>query len=349
MVFQGGPGDEEGPGRRNIANDTSRRREVTATLSGTTGQMTTPDTALPGTYGEAPPGYRLSEASGLGAVRLQVADLDRSLAFYQEMLGLRVARRGGSQAILAAQGSDTPLLHLHERPGARPAPRRGQLGLYHFAILLPDRPSLGRFMRHLGEIGARAGSADHLVSEALYLQDPDNLGIEVYADRPRHTWRRMGRELMMASDPIDAAGLMQEAGEIAWTGMPAGTTIGHVHLHVGDLATSSAFFAEALGFDRMVWGYPGALFLGAGGYHHHLGTNIWAGSGAKPSASGDARLLEWTIELPDEASLASLEDSIRRSGYAAERAGLSGAELVTRDPWGTDIRVRVARASSGDR
>jgi len=305
--------------------------------------MTNTEAAVPGSYGEAAKGYRLSDATRLGVVRLQVADLERSLAFYQETLGLRVVGRDTSHAVLAAQGDDTPLVELHERPGARPAAHRGQLGLYHFAILLPDRPSLGRFMRHLGQIGARAGAADHLVSEALYLQDPDNLGIEVYADRPRHTWQRAGRELMMASDPIDAAGLMRAAGNVAWTGMPAGTTIGHVHLHVGDLEAASAFFSEALGFDRTVWHYPGALFLGAGGYHHHLGTNTWAGAGAVPSAFGDARLLEWTIELPDDASLASLEDSITRGGYTVERDASNGSELITSDPWGTQIRVRVGR------
>jgi catechol 2,3-dioxygenase len=311
--------------------------------------MTDTEAAVSGSYGEAPKGYRLSDATRLGRVRLQVADLERSLAFYQGTLGLRVVSRHGSHAVLAAQGDDNPLVELHERPGARPAARRGQLGLYHFAILLPDRQSLGRFMRHLGQIGARAGAADHLVSEALYLQDPDNLGIEVYADRPRHTWQRTGRELMMASDPIDAAGLMQAAGDAAWTGMPAGTTIGHVHLHVGDLETASAFFSEALGFDRTVWHYPGALFLGAGGYHHHLGTNTWAGAGAVPSAPGDARLLEWTIELPDDASLASLQESIRRAGYAAERDASNDSGIVTRDPWGTPIRVRVAREGPGDK
>jgi catechol 2,3-dioxygenase len=204
-------------------------------------------------------------------------------------------------------------------------------------------------MRHLGQIGVRAGAADHLVSEALYLQDPDNLGIEVYADRAWHTWQRTGRELKMASDPIDAAGLMQAAGSAAWTGMPGGTTIGHVHLHVGDLQQASDFFSEALGFDRTVWHYPGALFLGAGGYHHHLGTNTWAGAGAVPSAAGDARLLEWTIELPDDASLASLQESIERAGYAVERDASTGSDLVTRDPWGTHIRVRVAREGLGDK
>ena len=299
--------------------------------------------AVPGSYGEAPPGFRLPDATRLGAVRLQVSDLERSLAFYQETLGLRVRRRDGAAAVLAAHADDATLVELHERPGARPAPHRGRLGLYHFAILLPDRPALGRFVGHLGEIGARAGAGDHLVSEAFYLQDPDNLGIEVYADRPRSAWQRVGRELMMATDPVDVEGLVAAAGEMPWTGMPAGTAIGHVHLHVGDLAAGAAFFHEALGLDRTVWHYPGALFLGAGGYHHHLGTNTWAGPGARPPAPDDARLLEWNIELPDAASLAAAEASLRDAGHPAEREpSASGEEaLVTRDPWGTQIRIRT--------
>jgi catechol 2,3-dioxygenase len=304
--------------------------------------------ATPGSYGEAPRGYRLPEATRLGRVRLQIADLARSLAFYEGTLGLRVLRREAARAVLGVQGDDTPLVELHERAGVRSAPRRGRLGLYHFAILLPDRPSLGRFVQHLGEIGARAGAADHLVSEALYLQDPDNLGIEVYADRPRSTWRRIGRELMMATDPLDVDGLVRDAGTVPWTGMPAGTVMGHVHLHVGDIAAASAFFSEALGFDRTVWQYPGALFLGAGGYHHNLGTNTWAGSGASPPTEQDAQLLEWTIELPDKASLDAASESLARAGYTAERDGEagSGPALVTRDPWGTHIRLQSAAPTS---
>ncbi len=239
--------------------------------------------ATPGSYGQAPGGYRLPVGTHLGPVRLQVADLARSLAFYERTLGFRTLRHEGGHAVLAATGRDRPLVLLDERPGARPMKNRGRLGLFHFAILLPDRPSLGRFVRHLGEIGAEAGAGDHLVSEAFYLHDPDGLGIEVYADRPRDTWRRIGRELMMATDPVDVAGLLEAAGPAPWAGMPAGTTIGHVHLHVGDLAAASAFFSEALGFDRTVWEYPGALFFGADGYHHHLGTNIWAGTRAEPA------------------------------------------------------------------
>ena len=319
-------------------------------MGSTAGEIFGTDTATgpatPGSYGEAPRGFRLPDATRLGRVRLQVAHLDRSLAYYEGTLGLRPVRRDAASAELAAHGDDAVLVELRERPGARPAPGRGRLGLYHFAILLPDRPALGRFVRHLAEIGVRAGAGDHLVSEAFYLTDPDGLGIEVYADRPRSTWRRIGRELMLATDPVDVADVVRAAGDDRWTGMPAGTKIGHVHLHVGDIERGAAFYAGALGFDRMTWSYPGALFLGAGGYHHHLGTNTWVGSTARPPEADDARLLEWTIVLPDPASLAGVARSLADAGHPAEREGGEGdaADLVTRDPWGTRLRLRVGGA-----
>jgi catechol 2,3-dioxygenase len=195
-------------------------------------------------------------------------------------------------------------------------------------------------VQHLGDIGVRAGAGDHLVSESFYLQDPDNLGIEVYADRPRSTWRRVGRELMMATDPVDVGGLLQAAGEVRWTGAPAGTTMGHVHLHVGDLDQADTFYSESVGFDRTVWHYPGALFLAAGGYHHHLGTNTWAGVGATSPEINDARLVEWTIVLPDRTSLTEVGESLRRGSYSVVPKGDADPrqELVTRDPWGTQLR-----------
>ena len=308
-----------------------------ATLHDIFGIGTGAQPATPGSYGERPAGFRLPDATRLGAVRLQVADLARSLSFYEETLGLCVVSREAGRALLAASGDDRPLIELHERTGTQAAGRRARLGLYHFAILLPDRPSLGRFVRHLAERGERAGAGDHLVSEALYLTDPDGLGIEVYVDRPRDAWRRAGRELMMATDPVDMAGLAHAAGGEPWRGMPAGTVIGHVHLHVGDLAAASRFYHEALGFDRMVWSHPGALFLGAGGYHHHVGTNTWAGPGARPPAADDARLLEWTVELPDSATLDLAAASLRRAGHAVER-GAAGS-IAARDPWGTVVRL----------
>lgn len=296
--------------------------------------------ATPGSYGEAPSGYRLPTATRLGPVRLEIADLGRSIAFYEKTLGLRVLYSESSRAVLGPYGEDTALVDLQERPGARPAPRRGRLGLFHFAILLPDRPSLGRFLKHLNEVKAHAGAGDHLVSEALYLHDPDNLGIEVYADRPRDTWRRIGRELMMATDPVDVAGLARAAGETRWGGMPAGTVVGHLHLHVGDLTAANAFYSEGLGFDRTVWQYPGALFFGAGGYHHHVGTNTWAGSDATPPEDADARLLEWTIELPGPAEVTKLGQNLQHSGFGAETE--AGGLMVARDPWGTRVGVTVS-------
>jgi catechol 2,3-dioxygenase len=150
---------------------------------------------------------------------------------------------------------------------------------------------------------------------------------------------------MLATDPVDVAGLVAAAGDAPWTGMPAGTVIGHVHLHVGSIEQAWAFFSEALGFDRITWRYPGALFLGAGGYHHHLGTNTWAGPAARPPTPDDARLLEWTVELPDPASVAAAGRSLAAAGYPAEPAD-DGA-LVTRDPWGTAVRLRVAAPREG--
>jgi catechol 2,3-dioxygenase len=297
--------------------------------------------ATPGSYGEAPTGYRLPQATRLGPVRLQVADLARSIAFYEKTLGLRVLASDASRAQLGTHGAATTLVELESRPGTRPAAEAGRLGLYHFAILLPDRASLGRFVRHLGDIGARAGAGDHLVSEALYLHDPDNLGIEVYADRPRETWQRIGRELMMATDPVDFAALAQAAGSQRWGGMPAGTVMGHVHLHVGDLAQASAFYSDALGLDRMVWRYPGALFLAAGGYHHHLGTNTWAGPGARAPHDDEAQLLEWTMELPLSADVEAAAASVAGAGHALARA--EDGSVLVRDPWGTAVRLRPAR------
>ena len=234
-------------------------------------------------------------------------------------------------------------------PGGRPVPPRARTGLFHFAILLPDRPSLGRFLAHAAAIGLRLGAGDHLVSESLYLQDPDGLGIEVYADRPRASWRRVGRELMMATDPLDMAGLARDGGASPWSGMPAGTGMGHLHLHVGDLERGAAFYSGALGLDRMVWSYPGALFLAAGGYHHHLGTNVWAGRGASPAPADEAQLLHWTVELPDAASVGAAAESLEAAGaplrWLDDAPG--GEAFETRDPWDTALHVRVAPAPAG--
>jgi catechol 2,3-dioxygenase len=253
---------------------------------------------------------------------------------------MRLVEGRKDSAVLTDEAGTRRLVELHERKGVRPAASRRHLGLYHFAILLPDRAALGRFVRHVAALGVRVGASDHRVSEALYLSDPDGLGIEVYADRPREQWTRRGRELVMATDPLDFDEVVRAAGDGVWTGMPAGTVMGHVHLHVGDLRDAAAFFSEGLGFDRVVWSYPGALFLSAGGYHHHLGTNTWAGADAAIPGTEDARLLHWTLELPSVGALDDVGVALAAGGYSADRA--SERELRARDPWGTVVRVIVA-------
>jgi catechol 2,3-dioxygenase len=260
--------------------------------------------------------------------------LERSLDYYERVLGLRADTRATDGAGLAVPGADRPLVWLQLNRGVQPAPRRGAFGLYHFALLLPERAALGRFAVHLSRLGIRAGMADHLVSEALYLTDPDGLGIEVYADRPPGAWRYAGRELAMTTEPLDLADLRSAGGAGAWDGAPAGTVVGHVHLHVGDLEEGERFYHAALGFDKTVWSYPGALFFSAGGYHHHLGTNTWSPG---PAATDDqARLLDWTLVVPGRVDADAAARSLGEAGYRVE----SGSEgWATADPWGTRLRV----------
>jgi len=289
-------------------------------------------------YSIAPSGFRLPDATHLGRVRLQVADLDRSIAYYETVIGLRVLARSGNVATLGPQGSDVVLVELRAKPGVRAVARRGNIGLYHFAILLPDRAALGRLIAHLSAIGVYAGMSDHFVSEAIYLQDPDGLGIEVYADRPRSEWRSADRQLAMTTNPLDVADVVGSAGGAPWTGAPAGTVIGHVHLYVRDLDEASAFYHEALGLDKIVWGYPGALFMSAGGYHHHLGTNTWA-AGAPLATDDDARLVDWEIVVPDAASVSHAAESLEGHGADVRR---EDGDVVATDPWGTKVRITSA-------
>jgi len=289
-------------------------------------------------YGIAPSGFRLPDATHLGRVRLQVADLDRSIAYYETVIGLRVLARSGNVATLGPQGSDVVLVELRAKPGVRAVARRGNIGLYHFAILLPDRAALGRLIAHLSAIGVYAGMSDHFVSEAIYLQDPDGLGIEVYADRPRSEWRSADRQLAMTTNPLDVADVVGSAGGAPWTGAPAGTVIGHVHLYVRDLDEASAFYHEALGLDKIVWGYPGALFMSAGGYHHHLGTNTWA-AGAPLATDDDARLVDWEIVVPAAASVSHAAESLEGHGADVRR---EDGDVVATDPWGTKVRITSA-------
>lgn len=283
--------------------------------------------------------FVLDPATHVGLVSLSVADLARSLRFYGDVLGFAVAERYDGTARLAANGA--PLLELVEQPGARPKPPRST-GLYHFAVLLPGRADLGRALRRLAETRwPLQGAADHLVSEALYLADPDGNGIEIYRDRPRAEWPVRGGQVQMATDPLDIDGIVGElAGDSRpWTGLPAATAMGHVHLHVADLKQAEAFYCGVLGFEVMQRGYPGALFVSAGGYHHHLGLNIWAGAGAPPQPAGTAGLRYYTVALPDAVALSKVLDRVRAAGIAVEERS-NGWYL--RDPSSNGLRLTPA-------
>jgi catechol 2,3-dioxygenase len=294
--------------------------------------------------GIRPPTFRLPESAHVGAVRYQVADLERSLWFYRDLVGLRLIDRrdsdGSPRARLGAAGGRAVLLELVEKKGARPVPRSGRLGLYHSALLLPTRAALGSFIAHLHAAGFPAGSADHSFSEAMYLRDPDGITLEVYADRPRAEWVIRDREIVGTLDPLDTAALVALAGGSPWTGVPAGSVIGHVHFYVGDLDEAATFYHGGLGLDKVGWSLPGALFMSAGGYHHHVGANTWL-AGAPVATAADARLLEWELVLPDQASVEGTAESLGRAGYPIAR---EATDARATDAWGIAVKITVNEA-----
>ncbi|MCC3155496.1 VOC family protein [Hymenobacter sp. BT770] len=290
------------------------------------------------------PAQQLPAAIRIGTVHLAVADLSRSLAFYQDVLGFQLLRRvpaadgQAAGAELGVAGSGQVLVALYEQPGARPVPRRGRLGIYHFAVLLPTRADLGRFLRHAQAQGVHVGSSDHLYSEATYLTDPDGFTVEVYRDRPRSEWRVTDEgEIQSALDPLDVPGVLQAAGNTPWQGLPAGTTMGHLHFYTGSLPEAAAFYHQALGLDIVTWSLPGALFVSAGGYHHHLGLNVWA-AGSPAATDEDARLLHWELWLPDAGSRDAAAQRLQQAGYPA--ASTPEGPMVT-DPWGIRLLLRA--------
>ncbi|HVC35611.1 MAG TPA: VOC family protein [Chloroflexota bacterium] len=272
----------------------------------------------------------IDPATRVGIVALTVASLDRSLAFYTGAIGLTVVRRNGSDAILGAAG--TPLLLLREQPGALPWMIDGMTGLYHFAILVPTRVTLGRWLHHYLTLDyPPPGQGDHIVSEALYLRDPDGHGIEVYADRPREGWQWLNGQVRMGGGPIDVRGLLAEAHRARepWTGLPAGTVLGHVHLQVGDIAQADAFYHGALGFD-VVARMTQALFVSAGGYHHHLGLNVWHSQGAAPAPTDLATLQFFTLTVPSAATLADVAARLAAADLSFQQ---TANEIAAQDPW----------------
>jgi catechol 2,3-dioxygenase len=272
----------------------------------------------------------------MGAVGLIVADLNRSLRFYHESIGLHIHRRSDGQAWLGANAED--LLVLTEQSGARPV-QRGVCGLYHFALLLPSRRELARTLRHLVDTRTPlSGLSDHAVSEAIYLQDPDGHGIEIYADRPREQWPPAMGALQMTVEPLDVPDLLSEvtAGKVVWHGLHAGSVVGHVHLHVSSLSQAERFYCETLGFALQQRMLNQASFVAAGGYHHHLGLNIWAGAGAPPPPADAARLAWFEVVLPSSADFDALIDRLRSADVAME---ITEGYAELRDPSSLTVRL----------
>lgn len=300
-----------------------------------------------------PPPAVLPSTLRLGPVDLTVTDLERAVGFYSGALGLRERRRRDGVAVMGTDADD--LLALAEDPYASP-PRR-HAGLFHYALLYPSRTELARAVRRLGQTRtAIQGASDHGVSEAIYLSDPDGHGIELYADRPRDEWpppTRPGERVGMYTVALDLEGLLDLAapGESAPGDAPHGDAppadappdpglrMGHVHLHVGDLRQGLAFYRDVVGFELMTE-YPGALFVAAGGYHHHLGFNVWRGEGVGPQPPGTVGLRRWTVRLEDPGELDALRDRARAAGVASEET--DRGDLILSDPWALAIAFQVA-------
>jgi catechol 2,3-dioxygenase len=288
----------------------------------------------------AEPLTHLPADTTLGPVRLRAGDLDRMAAFYMRAVGLHELGRSGPEVLLGT-GDGTVLVELEGDPSAPARPAR-TTGLFHQAILVPSRADLGVALRRVLDAGWQfTGASDHLVSEALYLDDPEGNGIEIYRDRPREEWRHDDSgALEMATLPMDVEGVIAAASPgTPDEGMPDGTVMGHVHLQVADVPEAERHYADGLGFDVTVRGYPGALFVSAGGYHHHLGLNTWGTRGAPPPPAGARGLVRYRVVVPTAADLRAVGDRLDAAGVDAERRD-GGLEVT--DPSGNRALVEAA-------
>jgi catechol 2,3-dioxygenase len=270
-------------------------------------------------------------------VSLKVLELDKAIQFYTEIIGFQVLEQTDQTAILTTDGK-TGLLTLEQPQDV--IPKEGKKsGLYHFAILLPTRADLSVFLRHIIETGYPLGASDHHVSEALYINDPDGHGIEIYIDRPSTAWKWADGMVHMVTDPIDGDGLLAET-DAPWTGLPAGTIMGHVHLHVSDLKKAEEFYMKGLGFE-IVSRYPQALFISTGDYHHHIALNTWQGVGAPKPPENMVGLNWYTVVFPDEETRSQTIERLREIGATVSE---EDEIFVTEDPAGNQIHLVISNS-----
>lgn len=269
-----------------------------------------------------------------GEVHLNVLDLTRSVQFYKEVIGFKVLEAATDKVVLTADGK-TPLLIIEQPENVSPKEAH-KSGLYHFALLLPKRADLGAIIKHFIQHQVRIGASDHLVSEALYLSDPDGNGIEIYTDRDPSVWSWDDGNVAMSTDPLDGESIIAESGNQTWDGLPAGTVMGHVHLHVAHLPETETFY-NALGFE-VVTNYPQALFMSNGKYHHHIGLNTWNGVGAPRPTEGSVGLRSFSLVYPTEAVL---DEAIAKVEVLEVKVVASENGFVVEDPSGNRIVLRV--------
>jgi catechol 2,3-dioxygenase len=274
----------------------------------------------------------------IGAVGMMVSDLDRVTAYYRDMLGLTVQEQNRQVAILGVGG--VALLELIHRPDALPDDSR-EAGLYHTAFLMPTRADLARWILHAAKSRVPfTGASDHDVSEAIYLDDPEGNGVEVYSDRPREKWRRDGELIFQKTDPLDIDAIIREIdpSTAAYPSAPEGLRIGHIHLRVGNVANAEAFYGGAVGLD-VTRRRTGATFLSSGGYHHHVAVNVWHSNGAG-IRNGKRAGLDWfAMEINDQLTIDGVKKRLEAAGIAID--AFPGGFAAT-DPWGTSIRFTIA-------
>ncbi|MCK1992015.1 VOC family protein [Peribacillus muralis] len=270
----------------------------------------------------------------VGEVSINVLDLNNAITFYQDIIGLQVLRKTDRQAVLTADGKNS-LLTLEQPVGVTPKEGRTS-GLYHFALLLPTRADLAVFLRHLLETNYPLGAADHVVSEALYITDPDGNGIEIYSDRPSAGWKWADGQVAMGTEQLDGNDLLKESDR-EWSQLPAGTLMGHIHLHVSELSKTEEFYMQGLGFS-VVTRMGGALFISTGGYHHHIGLNTWNGVGAPAPKENSVGLNWYTLVFADEEARNKIIEQLKGIGaVVTEQVGF----FAVKDPSGNEIHLVI--------